>query len=62
MQINTLHETWRKEPPEFVVEQERLDRRDDNVRLAPIVALFLIDDAREIVFEQCLERLIGLHL
>ncbi|MPN60636.1 hypothetical protein SDC9_208365 [bioreactor metagenome] len=39
----------REEPLIFIVEEQGLDRRDDDVRPAPIIAVLFIDDRAEVV-------------
>ena len=52
----------REQPPVFVVEQQGLDGRDDDLGAAPIVPLLLVHDGREVRAEQRGEDFAGLLL
>ena len=52
----------REEPLVLVVEEQRLHRRDHDLRPPPVVAVFLVDDCLEIGGQQRCEGLSGLLL
>src|ERR1700676_2430671 len=47
----------RKEMLVFVIEEQRLDRGDDDFGMTPVVTILLIDDALVVVREDLLESL-----
>ena len=57
---NQVEIGWRKKLLIFVVEEERLNRADDDFRPPPIVAVLFVDDRLVIGCEQRSESLLGL--